>query len=95
MQLFYRRKKQEELSEIESIFNETNLPTLHSDHSILIEKINISDDDKNNDNDKSYERPHSEENDMYDRQFYKNMNDLKNNSDLVEELNKCLNKNNS
>ena len=95
VQLFYRRKKQEELSEIESIFNETNLPTLHSDHSILIEKINISDDDKNNDNDKSYERPHSEENDMYDRQFYKNMNDLKNNSDLVEELNKCLNKNNS
>ena len=77
----------------ESVFNEENIPTLKSDHSIITEKIKISDDDDKN-NDISYEKPKSEENDIYDSQFFKNTNDFKSNETLLYELKKNFNRNN-
>jgi hypothetical protein len=77
----------------ESVFNEENIPTLKSGHSIITEKIKISDDDDKN-KDISYEKPKSEENDIYDSQFFKNTNDFKSNETLLYELKKNFNRNN-
>ena len=60
------------------IFNESNLPLLRSNHSILSEKIFMDGDD--------CIRPKNNEDDIYDQRFYHRLVESKSNLKLREEL---------
>ena len=85
LQIFFKKTNEQEILDL--IFNETNLPTLHSSHSILSEKIY-----KFINNDNNYQKPKGDENDIYDQQFFNKLNEFKSNEGLIFELNNCLNK---
>ena len=69
----------------ELIFNERNLPTIHTKHTILSEKTKYSDENIDN-----LKKPQNDEIDFYDQQFYNKVHDLKSNHHLLGELWKAL-----
>ena len=78
---YLNKKNNQEI--INKIFNESNLPTLKSTHSILNEKSLISED--------SLRKPRYDENDINDCNFYNNkLKDGKSNDKLREELSTCF-----
>ena len=79
---FYRKLNEIDISEI---INETNLPTIHSNHSILKE-FSIPP-EENNDN---LRKMQNEEIDIYDQQQYIRLHDLRHNQYLIEDLNKLI-----
>ena len=79
---FYKKLNEIDINEI---INETNLPTIHSNHSILKDfSINP---EENNDN---LRKMQGEENDIYDQQLYFRLHDFRSNQNLIEDLKKLL-----
>jgi len=71
--------------DISEIINETNLPTIHSNHSIL--KDSSIPPEENNEN---LRKIQNEEIDIYDHQMYNRLHDFRANQCLLEELRKLL-----
>ena len=61
-----------------SIINENIFPTLHSHHSIIIDKLYKE------------KKENIEENDMYDQHFFNRLKDVNINKNLIEKLNKIF-----
>ena len=79
-----RKYKMNEISN--SVFNEENLPMVHSNHSILIEKTMKTEDNYDN----LMEKNRSDEKDALDIQFLNNLSDMESNNHLLEQLKKNL-----
>ena len=69
-----------------SVFNEDNLPTIHSEHSILIEKTMNPEESYENLRKKNVE----EEKDILDIQLIHNLKDMQSNNTLLVELKQNL-----
>jgi ribosomal protein S8 len=79
---FYKKLNEIDINEV---INETNLPTIHSNHSILKDfSINP---EENNEN---LRKMQGEEIDIYDQQQYIRLHDFRPNQCLIEELKKLL-----
>ena len=71
--------------DITEIFNEDNLPTIHSSHSILRE-FSIPPEENN----ENLRKIQNEEIDIYDQQLYMRLHDIRPNFQLIEDLKKYL-----
>ena len=80
---FYKNRNRRDI--MNNIFNEHNLPTLHSEHSILTEKI-----EKTDYNIEDIKNSKDEDNDLLDPQFFSELKDLKQNRILLEKLRKFI-----
>jgi hypothetical protein len=79
---FYKKLNEIDINEI---INETNLPTIHSNHSIL-KDFSIPPEENNG----NLRKMQSEEIDIYDQQLYIKLHDFRPNQYLIEELKKLL-----
>ena len=79
---FYKKLNEIDINEI---INETNLPTIHSNHSIL-KDFSIPPEENNG----NLRKMQSEEIDIYDQQQYIRLHDFRPNQYLIEELKKLL-----